>query len=125
MNTKKNIDATKLVDGFSGQSLLDVNKTITNKLDKHELYIYSCAIEKVMEKVTLNRSDVKVLDKIDSITFEEHGICLKDAMVTKARIKACKKYGMKFIDRDFLAEHMKWVYGVKSNFDSASTNIFH
>ena len=88
MNAKQNLNIANVVDGFSGQSLLDVNDTITANLEKLELHIYTSAIGKILRKEKLNRDDLKVLDKIDDMTFEKHGMCLKDAMVTKARIKA-------------------------------------
>ncbi|CAM3792508.1 hypothetical protein POPA111323_09545 [Polynucleobacter paneuropaeus] len=103
---QENVKINKLVDYFSGQNLLDVNTTIINSLDKREIHIYSRAIGKVLNKETLNRDDLKVLDKIDELTYKKHDMCLKDSAVTKARIKACKKYGMQFIDRDSLAKHM-------------------
>ena len=39
--------------------------------------------------------------------MREHGMCLKDSAVTKARLKACRRYGINFIDRDGLVDHMK------------------
>ena len=105
--TQEKVKLSNLIDGFSGQSLLDVNTTISNSLERSELHIYSRAIGKVLNKETLNRDDLKVLDKIDALTYEKHGMCLKDAAVTKARLKACKKYDMKFIDRDGLVMHLQ------------------
>jgi hypothetical protein len=64
------------------------------------------AIGKVQAKQKLNINDVKVFDKIDAITMNAHGFCLKDSLLTKARIKACKRYGMRFNDRDGLEAHM-------------------
>ena len=102
-----------IIDGFTGQSLLDVKTTINNSLNGSEHQTYSSALEKILSKKTLNRKDLKVLDKIDALTYEKHGMCLKDSKVTNARIKACKKYGMKFIDRDGLQEHMKFMFNLK------------
>lgn len=112
--TKEKVKLSNVIDGFSGQNLLDVNVTIINALERSELHIYSRAIGKVMSKETLNRDDLKVLDKIDALTYEIHGLCLKDSIVTKARIKGCKKYGMKFIDRDGLEAHMKIFFGIQN-----------
>jgi len=105
--TQEKVKLTNAIDGFSGQSLLDVNTTITRSLERFELHIYSRAIGKVLNKKTLNRDDLKILDKIDALTYEKHGMCLKDAAVTMARLKACKKYGMQFIDRDGLVVHLQ------------------
>jgi hypothetical protein len=44
--------------------------------------------------------------------MDVHGICLKDSKVTKARIKAAKRYGMQFIDRDGLVDHMNMALGL-------------
>ena len=104
---EEKVKLRNVIDEFSGQNLLDVNTTITNSLEKTELHIYSRAIGKVLNKETLNRDELKVLDKIDALTYEKHGMCLKDAAVTKARLKACKKYGMQFIDRDCLVKHLQ------------------
>ena len=62
--TQEKVKLSNLIDGFSGQSLLDVNTTIRNYLERSELHIYSRAIGKVLNKDTLNRDDLKVLDKI-------------------------------------------------------------
>jgi hypothetical protein len=105
--TQEKVKLSNAIDGFSGQNLLDVNTTITNSLERTELHIYSRAIGKVLNKENLNRDDLKVLDKIDTLTYEKHGMCLKDAAVTRARLKACKKYGMQFIDRDGLVVHLQ------------------
>ncbi|QWD83146.1 hypothetical protein ICU98_06845 [Polynucleobacter sp. MWH-P3-07-1] len=104
---QEKVKLNNVIDRFSGQNLLDVNTTITRSLEKSELHIYSRAIGKVLNKATLSRDDLKVLDKIDALTYEKHGMCLKDSAVTKARLKACKKYGMQFIDRDGLVIHLQ------------------
>lgn len=87
-------------------SALDATRTISKNLDKRELTIYMHAMGKVQTKQKLNKNDVKVLDKIDAITMNAHGFCLKDSKVTQARIKACKRYGIRFNDRDGLEAHM-------------------
>jgi uncharacterized protein YxjI len=110
--TQEKVALSKVVDGFSGKNLLDISTTIADLLDARETNIYTRAIFKVGNKETLNRDDLKVLDKIDALTYEMHGMCLKDSMVTKARIKACKKYGMQFTDRDGLEMHMKMITGM-------------
>lgn len=92
-------------------SALDATRTISKNLDKRELTIYMHAMGKVQTKQKLNKNDVKVLDKIDAITMNTYGFCLKDSKVTHARIKACKRYGIRFNDRDGLEAHMNtWLY---------------
>jgi hypothetical protein len=115
--THEKIKVRKIIDGFSGQNLLDVNKTICTNLEIYELHIYSRAIRKVLNKEALNRDDLKILDKIDALTYEKHGMCLKDSVITKARLKACKKYSMQFIDRDGLQAHMKIFLGIQQEND--------
>lgn len=100
------VNAAKIHDAFSGVSLMEVNNTISSNLSPQELKVYDRAIQKVMTKKTLNRNDLRVLDKVDLVTMEKHKMCLKDSLVTKARIKAAKRYRMKFIDRDGLVDHM-------------------
>ena len=129
--TQEKIKLTNAIDGFSGQNLLDVNTTITHSLERSELHIYSRAIGKVLNKDTLNRDDLKVLDKIDALTYEKHGMCLKDADITDleafnameeiaekkfnwcirdeqvqiARKNASEKLGVKFVDLSIVAFH--------------------
>ena len=92
-------------------SALDATRTISKNLDNRELTIYMQAIGKVQTQKKLNKNDVKVFDKIDAITMNTHGFCLKDSKVTRARMKACKRYGMRFNDRDGLEAHMNiWLY---------------
>jgi hypothetical protein len=100
-----------IVDSYSGVRLMDTGKTIQERLNQAELERYVKAINKVETGQRLNLKDLKVLDKIDEITFEKHGMCLKDSNVTKARIKASKKYGIEFIDRDGLIDHMNEIFG--------------
>ena len=100
------VPVEKLVDAYSGVSMMDSTQTIINGLTQSELDRYGKAMNKVEKSQILNIKDLKVLDKIDALTFEKHGMCLKDSLVTKARIKACKKYGVQFIDRDGLINHM-------------------
>ncbi|MBU3615380.1 hypothetical protein ICN46_10805 [Polynucleobacter sp. Latsch14-2] len=100
------VSASKLFDANSGVCLADTSATILGCLNKSEIERYARAMHKVQQGQGLNRQDLVVLDKIDQVTFDHHGMCLKDSAVTKARIKACKKHGLKFIDRDGLEAHM-------------------
>lgn len=105
----------KLTDAYCGVSMIDSAQTVLNGLSKSELDRYGKAMNKIERQQTLNIKDLNVLDKIDKLTFEAHGMCLKDSLVTKARIKACKKYGVKFVDRNGLVDHMNQVMSSSSN----------
>ena len=106
------ISADKIMLSGSGIALLDVHSTIKEGLSQEELALYTKAINKVNQSEKLNRKDLKVLDRIDQLTMDVHGICLKDSQVTKARMKAAKRYGMQFIDRDGLVDHMNMALGL-------------
>ncbi len=101
----------KIWDEFSGVNLGDVIETLHKKLTTHELQNYYGACMKVTLREKLSRSDAILFNKIDAITMQEHGMCLKDSKVTKARLVACKRFGIKFIDRDNLIDHMKLMLG--------------
>ena len=104
--TATKVKNSNIFDAYSGVCLADTTQTIQEHLTSDELLRYCHAMMKVEKQQVLNRKDLAVLDKIDAITFEHHGMCLKDSLVTKARLKACKKYGLEFIDRDGLIDHM-------------------
>lgn len=100
------VQANNLFDATSGACLGDVMQTVMDNLDFSESQRYGKAMMKIQAQQNLNRRDLAVFDKIDEITFKHHGMCLKDSLVTKARLKACKKYSIKFTDRDCLMDHM-------------------
>lgn len=106
------ISADKIMLSGGGIGLLDVQRTIKEELSTAELALYSKAINKINQGVKLNRKDLRVLDRIDQLTMDVHGLCLKDSQVTKARMKAAKHYGMKFSDRDGLVDHMNMALGL-------------
>lgn len=102
---------SKIHDEFSGVRLLDAYEAILKNLTKQELILYTSACMKVSLREKLNRKDAILFNKIDEITKREVGMCLKDSKVTNARLKACRRYGIKFIDRDGLVDHMKMMLG--------------
>ena len=106
------VSADKIMLSESGIALLDVHSTIKEGLSQAELALYTKAINKINQGVKLNRKDLRVLDRIDQLTMDVHGLCLKDSQVTKARMKAAKRYGMKFSDRDGLVDHMNMALGL-------------
>jgi hypothetical protein len=96
-----------ITDAYSLVSISDVYETLQKELGVAELKKYSTSCLNVMMGAKLSRSETILLNKVDEITMREHGMCLKDSAVTKARLKACRRFGMKFIDRDGLVDHMK------------------
>ena len=114
------VPATKLFDAYSGVRLMDTTQTIQINLSKDELERYGRAMMKINTRQNLNRRDLAVFDKIDQLTFKHHGMCLKDSLVTKSRLKACKKYNIEFIDRDYLVEHMNCMLPNKNERDQES-----
>ena len=109
-----------LRDAISGVNLADVYATILSKLNKREQVLYATAVQHATQKVPLSRLELTMLDKVDEITMKEHGMCLKDSVITKARIKACKKFKRNFNDRDGLVEHMRIFY---NGSDTLETSI--
>jgi hypothetical protein len=106
------VSADKIMLSSTGIGLLDVHTTIKEGLSQAELALYTKAINKVNQREKLNRKDLRVLDRIDQLTMDVNGLCLKDSQVTKARMKAAKRYGIKFIDRDGLVDHMNMALGL-------------
>ena len=98
-------------DAYSLVRISDVYETLQKELGVAELKKYSTSCLNVMMGAKLSRSETILLNKVDEITMREHGMCLKDSAVTKARLKACRRFGMKFIDRDNLIDHMKTMLG--------------
>ena len=108
---KEMVPLKEMLDAYSMVSISDVYETLIKMLGAAELQKYSISCLNVMMGKTLSRSETILLNKVDEITMREHGMCLKDSAVTKARLKACRRYGIKFIDRDNLIDHMKFMIG--------------
>ena len=106
------VSADKIMLSSNAIGLLDVHSTIEEGLSQEELALCKKAIYKAYQGVKLNRRDLKVFDRIDQLTMDVYGICLKDSKVTKARMKAAKRYGMQFVDRDGLIDHMNMALGL-------------
>ncbi len=106
METTTMSKVSNIFDVYGGVRLSDTSSTIASHLSQSELARYGRAMFKVQALKNLNLKDLGILDKIDALTFEYHGMCLKDSLVTKARLKACKKYHIEFVDRDGLVDHM-------------------
>lgn len=106
------VSLKKLVVSSNGLGVLEVNETIAKGLNKQDYERYGNAVQKVVSKEKLGRADLAVLDKVDELTMQKHSICLKDSKVTKARIKGCKRFGIEFIDRDGLVEHMQQAFAM-------------
>ena len=121
---------SNVFDAYSGVYLADTTRTIQVNLNQHELWRYAKAMVKIETLKNLNLKDLHLLDKIDALTYKHHGMCLKDSLVTKARLKACAKFKVKFIDRDGLVEHMNCMLpsgksrNKESNFKSELAEFF-
>jgi hypothetical protein len=101
------VDKLYLGNEINPVKLTDVADTVSSSLSDKENIIYMKANMKVFMGKQLSRDEVMLYDRIDALTMEKYGLCLKDSKVTKARIKASIKYGIKFNDRDGLISHMK------------------
>lgn len=101
------VDKLYLGNEINLVKLEDVIDTVLSSLSVKENIIYMKANMKVLMGKQLSRDEVMLYDRIDALTMEKYGLCLKDSKVTKARIKASIKYGIKFNDRDGLISHMK------------------
>ena len=97
---------SNIKDIFFDTNAAEMHKTITSGLSKQERLRYSHTVRKAAHGRVFNLKDLKILDKVDELIMQKHSLCLKDDLVTKARINACKKYNMQFIDRDGLEDHM-------------------
>jgi len=85
------ISADKIMLSGSGIALLDVHSTIKEGLSQEELALYTKAINKVNQSEKLNRKDLKVLDRIDQLTMDVHGICLKDMNMALGLTDECNE----------------------------------
>ena len=72
---------------------------------------YAHALMQIQQGKPLQESDLELFDHVDKVTMKHFGICLKDSKVTRARINACKRYGVEFIDRGGLIDHLHMVDG--------------
>lgn len=111
------VPVSSIFDAQSGVCFADTTATITSNLNKNQLERYGRAMMKVSTHKRLNRSDLAVLDRIDEITYQHHGMCLKDSQVTKARLKGCKRYRIEFVDRDGLVDHMNTMNSIHDGAD--------
>lgn len=109
------VPTNKIMVEYNGPTIDQVNRTLAEELTKKELVMYSKSIDKVLRKQKLNVIDLNVFDKIDEITMKVYGLCLKDSLVTKARLKACKRYKVAFVDRDGLIDHLRMVENCNRN----------
>ncbi len=109
--TKEIAAIDNLIDAYSLVSISDVYETLQKELGAADLKKYSISCLNVMIGKKLSRGETLLLNKVDEITMRKHGMCLKDSAVTKARLKACRRFGITFIDRDNLIDHMQMMLG--------------
>ena len=90
-------------------SILKCNQAINQSMNLGAYVDYAYALMQIQEGNPLVESDLELFDHVDKVTLKHFGICLKDSKVTRARVEACKRYGVEFIDRGGLIDHMNIV----------------
>lgn len=94
-------------------SLMDCQRVIQQNMNLDTVMDYAMALDKIQRNKPLRRSDLELFDKVDEITTKHLGITLKDSKVTRARLNACKHFGIEFEDRGGLINHMNLVEAAK------------
>jgi hypothetical protein len=92
-------------------SMLECNQAINQSMNLGAYVDYAHALMQIQQGKPLVESDLELFDHVDKVTMKHFGICLKDSKVTRARINACKRYGVEFIDRGGLIDHLHMVDG--------------
>jgi hypothetical protein len=90
-------------------SMQACNQAINQSMNLGAYVDYAHALMQIQQGNPLVESDLELFDHVDKVTMKHFGICLKDSKVTKARVEACKRYGMEFIDLGGLIDHMNMV----------------
>ncbi len=96
-------------------SLIDCDRLIDQTMNLGARVDYAHAMMQVQQGNPLEKSDLELFDHVDKVTSKYLGITLKDSKVTRARVDACKKYGIEFLDRGGLIDHMNMVEAAKNN----------
>ena len=87
-------------------SLQACQQVINQSMNLGAYVDYAHALMQIQQGLPLQESDLELFDHVDKVTMKHFGICLKDSKVTRARVEACKRYGVQFKDQDGLIEHM-------------------
>ena len=93
----------------NGVSLLECKNLIYKSMNLAAFIDYAYALENIQLCKPLKKSDLELFDHVDRITIKYLGICIKDSNVTRARVEACKRYGVEFVDRGGLIDHLNMV----------------
>lgn len=92
-----------------GVSLLDCQAVIYKSMNLGAFIDYAVALDRIQFGQLLKKSDLELFDHVDKVTKKYLGVTLKDSNVTRARLAACKRYGVKFEDRGGLIDHMNMI----------------
>ena len=92
-----------------GVSLLDCKAVIYKSMNLVAFIDYAMALDRIQFGQHLKKSDLELFDHVDKITKKHLGVTLKDSNVTRARLNACKRYGVEFVDHDGLIDHLNMV----------------
>ena len=92
-------------------SMLACHQAISQSMNLGAYVDYTHALMQIQQGNPLVESDLELFDHVDKVTMKNFGICLKDSKVTRARVEACKRYGVEFVDRCGLIDHMNLVDG--------------
>jgi hypothetical protein len=87
-------------------SILACHQAVQQSMNLGAYVDYVHALMQIQQGNPLVESDLELFDHVDKVTMKHFGICLKDANVTRARVEACKRYGLEFKDQGDLIEHM-------------------
>ena len=93
----------------NGVTLLDCQAVIHKSMNLGAFIDYAVALDRIQFGQPLEKSDLELFDHVDKVTKKYLGVTLKDSNVTRARLDACKRYGIAFEDRDGLIDHMNMV----------------
>lgn len=96
-------------------SLMDCQQVIQQSMNLGAFMDYSMALDKIQRNKPLRKSDLELFDHVDKVTTKYLGVTLKDSKVTRARLNACKHFGIEFEDRGGLIDHMNLVEAANQN----------
>ena len=93
----------------NGVTLLDCQTVIHKSMNLGAFIDYAFALDQIQLGNPLTESDLELFDHVDKVTNKYLGVTLKDSMVTRARVDACKRFGIEFEDRGGLIDHMDMI----------------
>lgn len=99
-----------------GVSLLDCKNVIYKSMNLGAFIDYAVALDRIQFGQPLEKSDLELFDHVDRVTSKYLGVTLKDSNVTRARLDACKHFGIEFVDRGGLIDHLTMVEAATQEF---------